>query len=80
MKKLLNEYYKMNTNIYIVKNKRTIYSAQQHSKNTAITRSKHKIVLTYLDGAMMPYFGEGTGLDTGIVGKLRLGGGLTLWN
>ena len=35
-------------------------------------------VSTYLEGAMMPYLGEGTGFDTGMVGKLRLGGGLTL--
>lgn len=33
---------------------------------------------TYLEGAMMPYFDDGTGFDTDMTGKLRLGGGRTL--
>lgn len=34
--------------------------------------------INYLEGAMIPYFGDGTGLETGMLGKLLLGGGLML--
>lgn len=37
------------------------------------------LIITYLGGLSTPYFGEGTGLDTGIMGgKLRFGLGRTL--
>lgn len=37
------------------------------------------LIITYLGGLSTPYLGEGTGLDTGIMGgKLRFGLGRTL--
>lgn len=39
----------------------------------------NNLIITYLGGLSTPYLGEGTGLDTGIMGgKLRFGLGRTL--